>query len=92
MRGQQFANRGQRRKAASIERQTGGTLVDTKALEQLHEMQRLFLALVRREGRVRVEQADLDALREGDSIKGKMDRGTITITFEPAQPAEGAAG
>lgn len=83
-------NRAQRRAAEKVERQTGGVLVDRHILEQLDRANKMLLAIVKEQGRVRISQETLTSLREGDSIKGKTQDGSITLAFEGAEPEQEA--
>lgn len=83
-------NRAQRRAAEKVERQTGGILVDQHHLKQLVDAQRMLLAIVKEQGRVRVSEETLASLREGDTIKGKLHDGAVTLTFDGAPAPEAA--
>lgn len=84
-----FGNRKQRRAAAKVERQTGGILVDPHELAKLHEMQRLFVAIVKDQGRVRVRRDTLESLTMGDRVTSKSDEAAIVLSFVGADPEEG---
>lgn len=85
-----YANRKQRRQAHSLERRTGGVLVDPAELESLHRMQTLFVAMVKDQVRVRVSEKTLAELTPNDRITSRTSDGFVMLTYVPAdKPAEG---
>jgi hypothetical protein len=84
------ANRAQRRAVHAVQRKTGGVLVDPEQLEQLHSAQRMFVAIVKEQGRVRVSDEVLKSLDEGDRVTAKHEGGALLLSYVAAKP-EGAS-
>lgn len=81
-------HRAVRRQVAHIERLTGGVLVPRDKVKELVHVQRLLVALVKQLGRVRITGGELAALKDGDSLKAKVDGDTTTLTYAPAEQPE----
>lgn len=94
-------NRRQRRIENAAKRRVAKTLrnderngfvrVPPDILDQLLTAQRLFMAHVRAQGRVRITEEDINALTEGDRIIQKREAGALVLSFKAAPPVEAPA-
>lgn len=77
-----------RREVMSIERRTGGILLNRTKVEELLHTQRMLVAIVKAQGRVRIVNAELEALVEGDSLKARREGDSTMLTYAPISPDE----
>jgi hypothetical protein len=89
---------GQRRfnKAMERDRADGMVRVAMEDIEELLRAQRMLVAIVKSQGRVRLRKEELESLSQGDSVKSARDGDALVLTYTAAPveavPAEGAPG